>query len=687
METERAAKLRRLNQMRRSLPYVSASALSSVLQDVEEQGVPELHGRKHMKEASEKALADHNAYGDLIDSIPMVHKDGGTKMMLVINFLSVLQAAFYEGEGFCQLILDALKTSPCSIDAPWDLIYYTDEVTPGNPLSAETSRKIQMAYLSFLQLGAVALSKEESWFCVLAKRSSIVADMEAGMSQVTKGLLKYIFKHPACDVQQIGLLLKAKNGAKARLYFKLGIFLQDGAAHKHVFSCKGDAGTKFCLLCTNLVSAKSGLADQDGEDLLTCSSYSLNEIVLATDSDIAGTCQRLLERHATMSKTDFTLWQQAVGFTFNSHALLFDNEMNDIVKPISQFLHDWMHMILVKGVFQTILHLLMSTLKDHKVDAYTMFSQCVELWHLPSAKSDNLKVLFSKKRKDSNNEANTFKCTASEGLSMYPILAYFVQHVLMVSGLCQPECKAFLLLADVMDMLASVHMNIITPDMLQRSIDSFLQACIACGWGKHLHQKFHWVLHLPSHLHKFKLLPACWVQERKHKCVKRYSTAISNTTIFERSVLAEVICHDLAAIQDPLVFKEGPRLLKNSKVTKKMKALLESMGQNVTEDCYSCATAVLHPAGLCHKGDVVLMRGPSQVNAGQVWIHAFFNGVCMTLMSKWKLISYNASNGFAVFKQEDHAEFVATLDIYASTTWSVHEPTVCKVLVPLAFRN
>ena len=64
---------------------------------------------------------------------------------------------------------------------------------------------------------------------------------------------------------------------------------------------------------------------------------------------------------------------------------------------------------------------------------------------------------------------------------MYPILAYFVQHVLMVRGLCQPECKAFLLLADVMDMLASVHMNIITPDMLQRSIDSFLQACIACG--------------------------------------------------------------------------------------------------------------------------------------------------------------------------------------------------------------
>ena len=33
-------------------------------------------------------------------------------------------------------------------------------------------------------------------------------------------------------------------------------------------------------------------------------------------------------------------------------------------------------MILVKGVFQTILYLQMSTLKDHKVDAHTMFPQC-----------------------------------------------------------------------------------------------------------------------------------------------------------------------------------------------------------------------------------------------------------------------------------------------------------------------
>ena len=228
-------------------------------------------------------------------------------------------------------------------------------------------------------------------------------------------------------------------------------------------------------------------------------------------------------------------------------------------------------------------------------------------------------------------------------------LTYFAQHVLMVSGLCEPACKAVLLLADVMDTLASVHMSMITPDMSQRSIDSFLQACIACGWGKHLHQTFHWVLHLHSHLQVFKLLPACWVQERKHR-VKRYSTAISNSTVFERSVLVEVICRDLAATQNPLLFKEGPRLLKNSKVTKSMKALLEFVGQNVTGDCYSCATAALHPAGLCHKGDVVLMRGPSQVNAGQVWIHVLFNGVCMTLMSTWKLISYDASNGFAVFK-------------------------------------
>ena len=49
--TDRPAKLRRLEDIRRKLPYLSASALASLIKDFEDQGIPELSQRKHIQEA------------------------------------------------------------------------------------------------------------------------------------------------------------------------------------------------------------------------------------------------------------------------------------------------------------------------------------------------------------------------------------------------------------------------------------------------------------------------------------------------------------------------------------------------------------------------------------------------------------------------------------------------------------
>lgn len=83
------------------------------------------------------------------------------------------------------LIKATVEKYPCSADRPWGIIYYNDEVVPGNVLSADPSRKVQCVYLSFREFGPIALSREEAWFAVLACRSSVVSEVNAGMSQVT----------------------------------------------------------------------------------------------------------------------------------------------------------------------------------------------------------------------------------------------------------------------------------------------------------------------------------------------------------------------------------------------------------------------------------------------------------------------------------------------------------------------
>lgn len=56
---------------------------------------------------------------------------------------------------------------------------------------------------------------------------------------------------------------------------------------------------------------------------------------------------------------------------------------------------------------------------------------------------------------------------------------------------------------------------------LQKACEKFIDMCLEAGYKEHMYTKFHWVLHFPQHLAKHKMLPSCFVQERKHKMIKR----------------------------------------------------------------------------------------------------------------------------------------------------------------------
>ena len=72
------------------------------------------------------------------------------------------------------------------------------------------------------------------------------------MSQVTGVLLDHLLNHNLVDPSSTGFVVKDEHGTAHTIYFTLGMMLQDGGAHKQVWSLKGDAGSKFCLFCSNL---------------------------------------------------------------------------------------------------------------------------------------------------------------------------------------------------------------------------------------------------------------------------------------------------------------------------------------------------------------------------------------------------------------------------------------------------
>ena len=115
-------------------------------------------------------------------------------------------------------------------------------------------------------------------------RTQVVNLIPGGMSKIFSVVLKDLFVDgPLAD---IGLHLETPAGRTLRLFAKLGYFIQDGAAHKQTWHCKGDAGCKLCVLCRNVFSAASEVVDQDGEEVLCCTAKKYPDLDLATSEDL-----------------------------------------------------------------------------------------------------------------------------------------------------------------------------------------------------------------------------------------------------------------------------------------------------------------------------------------------------------------------------------------------------------------
>ena len=214
----------------------------------------------------------------------------------------------------------------------------------------------------------------------------------------------------------------------------------DGAAHKAVWSTKGDAGTKFCMLCANATGHKPTLEQQqtipvpidDPEELFidtTCTTY--EQLRLVSDEEVLASYQRLAARAATCSKKDFQRWEQAMGLTYTNKALLTNEALleRNLLQPCSSFCHDYMH-----GVFQgtavVVLHHFMHEVHAH-VDVWKFLHDYLDHFSFPHQwKMTHLKVLFDEKRAVKSKGAMKFSCLASECAAIYGPMRHFVHSVL-----------------------------------------------------------------------------------------------------------------------------------------------------------------------------------------------------------------------------------------------------------------
>ena len=597
-------KKRKISELRASIPFCSQSALAAICKAIEEGGLPEKHTRFDIWKETKDFLEDGSMsmYGPLFQTSQATTLKMAEQTIVYINFLSLLSGAFSKGGAFTDFLLHFHSFKPSSYERPWEAVCYTDEMHPGNMLNS-SSRKAWCFYISFLQFEQM-LSRSDMWFCISIIRSSEVGKLQAGYSQVFRLILEGIF---GGGEPNIGVLLKSPKG-NLKLFFTLGMVLQDGSAHKQVFANRQDTGSKPCFHCSNIFQLRSDKSEEDDSKVFS-KFLRYEQLQIATDEEMVASWKRLEDKSRTASQAEFNQLQQASGLSFNTYALMSSAKLEAVMKPISMYCFDYMHALCSHGVINDLTFLILESINKSGINVWEQLHSWMQLWILPKAYSTcSLDQLFQQKNIVSYKKAKTLKISASEVLSLYKPMKYYLQVMILANNVMVDQCVCFVCWADVLDFLVSIpFLHSPSPRRLLMLVEQALQATVQAGFGGFIKPKAHWCLHLADGLQMWSQLPSCWALERKHKQPRKFGGSHHKLSTYERGLLSAVTMEHLSSLMnDASLFKSHAHVVDCKPPSKKLIKLLKAEG--ILLEAMQCSnTCRLECGTTCTTNDVAFL--------------------------------------------------------------------------------
>lgn len=602
--------------------FVSAAALAELCEDLGIKGC----SRRTVKRKRQVDISHATPYGDII-----VEKNvAGTKVWMVqpVALLYYMSKSCLE---FSKFFKEIIARKPCTRECPFKVIVYSDEVTPGNQLRHQNARKIQVCYWSLECFGLNNLSNERLWFILSVCRSDVVKELPGKMSEFMK-ISMQMFMEPY-DLRS-GIVLDLFDGSKATIFGRVSILLGDEAALKETLDCKGAAGTFFCPLCANVCDHKSRLHKHDTRGYLhpsTCLDLSLFRP--NTDESIMETLRELNRCKSLLAKTRFQKKEQAAGWNLNLNGLLWSGLQ---IGPASSIMFDWMHVYVASGIWQLELMQLLSELQRVGI-AQGMLHRELQTWRWPeriSSRSVSGQTIFAKKQ-----DGDSVKCSASEALSVYPVLRCILIRFLR-SGQCsgiEDHIDSFVKICRVLDLLQSLKRGQTKASTLHEAVVEHLKAYQkAYGTDRWL-PKHHYALHLARLYSSHKTLCSCWTHERRHREIKRYASQNPNTHVgFEKSIVIDALHLQLSELESSSIGPFSVGIFESADCTLHgtvyFRALLQEDG-----DFEVSNKACFHPGSVCSADDVVFMKINEEPCVGQV---KFFVGLkgsdeCWVCIEHW----------------------------------------------------
>ena len=420
--------------------FVSQSALADILRAVRDaDSLPAGISRSSVKRKREEAVDVETPFGPVQRTWQLQGVNGKAVEVHYLHPAAMVWYCHRSCNKFRSFLDRRLREHPSSIHSKWGLLFYSDEITPGNALKPSNSRKLQAIYYSFREFGPDALGHEHAWFLLRATRTKTVRQLRDGMSQLCRAAIESFFQTPgnfAHGLQMEGHFLCAN----------ISMVVSDESALKMMFANKGASGKLLCMLCRNVVRTRYAPNPLTAPLVLhTClredrflqhDLHSLKDVV-----------QHLAERSTVLNKGDMDELEIALGFNHAPCGPLSSDCVMEHMDPTKCLCYDWMHIYLVGGLFHLEANLLLQSLAPAKIkvaDLHAFSNQ----FQWPAVHGAGAKHVFQdKKQKDD------WRSSASDALSAFPVMRVWAEELrqrLALPEHCQEAIRCFLLACNVL---------------------------------------------------------------------------------------------------------------------------------------------------------------------------------------------------------------------------------------------
>ena len=470
------------------------------------------------------------------------------------------------------------------------------------------------------------------------------------------------------------------------------ILVQDGQAQKFCLGLKGDGGCRFCIKCANAISLKATAEDSgdDDSDHGICALTKKSQLRLVNDEEAFQSWDRLAARFTTDSTKAFALREKAAGFTFSTSGLLSSQPLRQHIRPITCYMHDWMHGVCANGTAAIVGFLFLEAMQKDGFQSWSSFCEYLSFWNVPAVGKKacpDLASLFDTKRVKAHRTSQKLKMQASELLTVFPILAHYALTVCS-SGRDTKPTQALLAMALFLELLTSVVYGSVGPADLDTAAEACLRLCLENGWQSFLVKKFHWLLHYGDALKIHKTIISCFTCERKHKQLLKIGTPIQNLKCYEKSVLEEVASEQMYKIKQNGCFDFTCHLATRSKLKASQHDFLAEHipAMFLDAETYTCHTLRIAGGGVA-TGDVILLNAQDGVICGRLRGNFECKHV-FCLVQFFQLQSVAEDSSWAMWSDEDDSliHAVQANSIRCALTWSKGR-SGCRTLLPFHTRS